>query len=56
MTTAVESSAGHPHNTRAEDIRRLVDAAPPLSDAVRSRIAVLLRPALSGPVAHRDAA
>lgn len=36
----------HPH---AEYIRRLVDAAPPLSEAQRSRLATVLKPATTRP-------
>ncbi len=32
----------------AEYVRRLVDEAPPLTDAQRDRLATLLRPAKSG--------
>ncbi|MEU8312909.1 hypothetical protein [Micromonospora sp. NPDC049033] len=43
----------HPH---AEHIRRLVDAAPPLSEAQRSRLATILRPATRpAPVQRREA-
>jgi len=33
-----------PESSLAEDIRRLVDAAPPLSETQRSRLVPLLRP------------
>lgn len=44
----------HPH---AEHVRRLVDAAPPLSEAQRSRLATILRPVASrpAPVPRREA-
>ncbi|MEV5689916.1 hypothetical protein [Micromonospora globbae] len=47
-----------PEHTHAEHIRRLVDAAPRLSDAQRSRLATILRPIVtrSAPVERREAA
>ncbi|GAA3785534.1 hypothetical protein [Micromonospora maritima] len=45
----------HPH---AEYIRRLVDQAPPLSEAQRSRLATILRPVATKavPAPRREAA
>ncbi|MBQ1060045.1 hypothetical protein [Micromonospora sp. C41] len=47
-----------PEHPQGEYVRRLVDAAPPLSEAQRSRLATILRPAARkpAPAQRREAA
>jgi hypothetical protein len=56
MKTIGQPTAVHLDGPHAEYIRRLVDAAPPLNEAQRSRLATLFQPVISRPLTTRSAA